>query len=200
MQLFSRKNVTPIILLLVVGFVFYVLQNSDQKVDAEIALTIGEPWEEMRRRSSADIPAAVPGAAWFRTPLGIASLRLVDAEYGFKTLPAKFFTVGFNRESRIDVIHMSPQLEPLPLEEAIGNVLELQEQWRKGGWKPAFTEIDPPFVDTPTWREDLKNCKSSRAYWRADEKFQTQLNLDCFNDKKFPDTRYLISLELSRPY
>lgn len=123
--------------------------------DPEIALMLGEPWEDMRQRSSASIGPAIPGHHWFRMPKSDARLRYTDPKYGFVTPLARFFTIGFDDE-RVGSIRMSPQIEPLLLDDTLKVVLDLQEQWRKAGWAP-IRVASTPFADTPEWRARLRS-------------------------------------------
>jgi hypothetical protein len=169
--------------------------------DPEIALIPGEPWEDMRQRSSATIGAAIPGHHWFRTPKSDARLRLIDTEYGFLTPLARFFTIGFDNE-RVGGIRMSPQVEPLLLDDTLKVVLDLQEQWRKGGWEPIRVASNPAFADTPEWRARLRNVKGGgTSYWRARDKYQVLLEVGRFRDDRHPtEERYLITLALASPW
>ncbi len=166
----------------------------------EIALVYGEPYEDMRKRSSAKIDPAIPGHAWYNVPKSDARLRFADPQYGFVTPPARFFTVGFD-EGKVGNIHLSPQIAPLPLDDALKIVLDLQEQWRKGGWKQVLAGEWPAFADTPSWRESLLACKPNSTYWQAGGKYQTHLSMNCFEDDKHPnEQRYLISLDISKAW
>jgi hypothetical protein len=169
--------------------------------EPEIALTPGEPWEDMRQRSSAKIDPAIPGHHWFRMPKSDARLRLADADYGFVTPLARFFTIGFSDE-RVDGIRMSPQLEPLLLDDTLKVVLDLQEQWRKAGWEPIYAESNPPFADTPEWRARLQNVnRGGTSYWRAGNQYQVMLVVGRFKDIRHPtEERYLITLALAAPW
>ncbi|WP_370263217.1 hypothetical protein [Limnobacter sp.] len=124
----------------------------------EIALIIGEPWKDMQARSSAKIADDIPNEIWYRMPKELAYLRFADRRYGFVTPPAKFFTVSFDENAKIRSARMSPQTEPLPLDEALKVVLDLQEQWRRGGWVLADAEGYPPYADTAWWREQILAC------------------------------------------
>ena len=95
--------------------------------EPEIALVFGEPWEDMRKRSSASIGPAIPGHHWFEMPRSDARLHFIDPEYGFTTPPARFFTVNFDNEQRVGGIRMSPQVEPLLLDDTLKVVLDLQD-------------------------------------------------------------------------
>jgi hypothetical protein len=169
--------------------------------EPEIALTPGEPWEDMRQRSSATIGPAIPGRHWFRIPKTDARLRLVDAEYGFLTPLARFFTIGFDNE-RIGSIRMSPQIEPLLLDDTLKVLLNLQDQWRKGGWFPIHIKDDPPFADTPQWRAQLRDeYRGGVSYWQAGKKYQVMLLVNRFEDYRNPnEERYLITLSLATPW
>lgn len=169
--------------------------------DLEIALILGEPWEEMRKRSSAAIGPAIPGHYWGRLPKSDARLRFIDPQYGFVTPLARFFTVTFE-DGRVDSIRMSPQIEPLLLDDTLKVVLDLQEQWRKAGWEPIRVASNPPFADTPEWRARLRNVKGGgTSYWRACDKYQVMLVVGRFRDDRHPtEERYLTTLALATPW
>ncbi|MGZ9705062.1 hypothetical protein ACXX81_03340 [Pseudomonas sp. GNP013] len=169
--------------------------------EPEIALTPGEAWEDMRQRSSATIDPAITGRHWFRIPKSDARLRLVDAEYGFLTPLARFFTIGFDNE-RIGSIRMSPQIEPISLDDTLKVVLDLQDQWRKGGWIPIHIKDNPPFADTPQWHAQLRDVnRGGVSYWQAGDKYQVMLLVNRFKDYRNPnEERYLITLALAIPW
>lgn len=168
--------------------------------EPEIALTLGEPWEDMRQRSSASIDPAITGRHWFRLPHTDARLRFIDPKYGFTTPLARFFTIGFDEE-RVEGVRMSPQIEPLLLDDTLKVVLDLQEQWRDAGWTPIRVTSNPPFADTLEWRARLRNVnRGGTAYWWAENKYQVMLVVGRFKDIRNPtEERYLITLELARP-
>ncbi|WP_223464712.1 hypothetical protein [Pseudomonas sp. GL-RE-26] len=167
--------------------------------EPELALVIGEPWEDMRRRSSAVIDPAIPGHYWGRMPKSDARLRFADPQYGFVTPLARFFSVSFDDE-RVSNVRMSPQVEPLLLDDTLKVVLNLQEQWRNAGWVPIRAKDFPSFADTPQWRAQLRNVnKGGTAYWRAGDKYQLMLVVSRFRDNKRPtEERYLITLGIHR--
>lgn len=170
--------------------------------EPEIALMIGEPWETMRQRSSASIEPAVAGHFWGRSPGSDARLRLLDHQHGFVTPLARFFSVSFNKDERVASVRMSPQVEPLSLDDTLEVVLDLQEQLRRGNWTPVWVDDFPSFADTPQWRARLQDgYKVSKAYWRVENKYQVMLVVSHFKDDKPPlDKRYLITLALARPW
>lgn len=170
--------------------------------EPEIALVIGEPWEDMRQRSSARIGTAIPEKISFSIPKSDARLHFIDPQYGFVTPLARFFTVGYGRDALIDGVRMSPQIEPLLLDDTLKVVLDLQDQLRKGGWKPIRTQDSPSFADTPEWRNQLRNrTRAGIAYWQASDKYQVMLLVNRFKDRKRPtEERYLITLALATPW
>ena len=165
----------------------------------EIALVIGEPYEAMRQRSSASIDPAIPGHSWFNVPKSDARLRFIDPQYGFVTPLARFFTVGFTDE-KVRGVRMSPQVEPLLLDDTLKVVLDLQDQWRNAGWVPIRVKEFPSFADTPQWRDRLREANNvEKAYWRAGDKYQLMLVVSRFRDNKRPtEERYLITLGIHR--
>lgn len=167
--------------------------------EPEIALLIGEPYEAMRQRSSAAIGPAIPGQVSFNIPKTDARLRFMDPEYSFITPLASFFTIIYNKEV-INSVRMSPQIEPLLLDDTLKVVLDLQEQWRKAGWVPIRLKDYPSFADTPQWRAQLRDVnKGGTAYWRAGDKYQLMLVVSRFRDNKRPtEERYLITLGIHR--
>lgn len=145
--------------ILCVGLITLLWGVQKLSAESEIALIYGEPWEDMRQRSSAVIPAAIPGHYAFHIPKSDARLRFIDPQYGFITPLARFFTISFDNE-RVANIRMSPQIEPLLLDDALKVVLELQDQWRKQGWFVSDPESNPALADTPN---GAPNCVISTS-------------------------------------
>jgi len=170
--------------------------------EPEIALLIGEPWENMRKRSSASIDPAIAGHFWGRLPKSDARLRFIDPQYGFITPLARYFTVTFNRDGSINGVNMSPRIEPLLLDETLKIVLDLQKQWRNAGWVPIRVEKDPPFADTLEWRSRLRDVnKGGTTYWHVGTQYQVMLVVNRFKDYRHPtEERYLIKLSLATPW
>jgi hypothetical protein len=201
MSLLQRVGWRRAVFALVVAAILTMAAIQVQSSEPEIALVIGEPWEAMRQRSSAGIDPAIPGHYWFNIPKSDARLRFIDPQYGFVTSLARFFTISFDDELVSDV-RMSPQIEPLLLDDTLKIVLDLQEQWRQGGWIPIRVNDDPPFADTPQWRAQLRDVnKGGTTYWQAGDKYQTMLVVGRFRDDKRPtEERYLITLALATPW
>ncbi|WP_338128398.1 hypothetical protein [Xenorhabdus bovienii] len=132
-QIDRRSSGLIFALLIVLCLAGIYLYHSFYSAQPEIALVIGEPYEDMRQRSSAKISPPYDNSIGFRIPKTDARLRFTDPKYGFITPPARFFTVSYNK-GMIESVRMSPQIEPLPYDDAIKVVLDLQDQWRKAGW------------------------------------------------------------------
>lgn len=192
----SRSRVA----LLAIGTLLLWVASSELNLkDPEIALKIGEHWEDMRQRSTAEIGPAMPRHIWYQTPKSDARLRLVDTQYGFTTPLARFFTVNFLQEEKVEGVRMSPQVEPLLIDEALAIIIDLQKQWRDGGWQVVNSDEYPPFADTPAWRAWMRDpWNDSWVRWRAGDKYQVSLWAARTRDAKRPtEERYLITLELS---
>jgi hypothetical protein len=174
----------------------------DQAGEKEIALVIGEPWKDMRQRSSANIGPAIAGHFAFSIPESDARLRFIDPQYRFITPKARFLTVNFERDGSVGAIRMSPQIEPLLLEDTLKVVLNLQDQWRGSGWKPIYVRRDPPFADTPQSRARIQGALNGEVtYWQAGDKYQAMMVVGRFKDNKHPtEERYLITLSLAKPW
>ena len=164
----------------------------------EIALIIGEPWKEMQARSSAEIGDDIPDEIWYRMPKELAYLRFADPKHGFITPPAKFFTIGFNR-GKIDSIRISSQAEPLPLQEALDIVLDLQNQWGKSGWELQDSIENPPYEDNTEWRKAIEQCTAYSTYWQVKGLYSILISIGCFKDSRHPDEkRYLITMAIGK--
>jgi len=166
----------------------------------EIVLTLGDTYEEMRERSSVNFSPLIRGHLWGGIPKSDARLRFRDPQYGFVTEPARFLMVMFD-DNIIQNVRLSPQVEPLLLDDALKIALDLQSQWRTKGWVLSHPAGEPAFEDTPQWRERLRGVLGGRTFWRAGDKYQTQLLMSQFTDIKHPnEERYLITLEVSRQW
>ena len=166
-----------------------------------IALEMGGTYETLRKHSSIPFSPMVPGRVWMGLPKTDARLRFIDPQYEFVTPRARFFTVVFD-DNIVSSIRMSPQVEPLLLDDALKVALSLQEQWRKGGWRVAGKKRYPPFADTPEWRVQLRDVnKGGAVYWKAGKKYQVTMFMHRFKyDKRPNEERYLITLSIGKPW
>lgn len=173
----------------------------DAQSEKEIALVIGEPYEDMRQRSSASIASAIPVQVSFNIPKSDARLRFIDPKFGFVTPAARFFAI-FYKDDRIGSIRMSPQIEPLLLDDILKVALDLQEQWRQGGWVPTLPNESPPIADTAQWRAKLRDVRrGGTTYWQAGDQYQIMMMVHRFKDYRHPtQERYLITLSIGKPW
>ena len=200
-QVGSRRQNFVCVSIAIVGLILISGFFHSFAAEPEIALVYGEPWEDMRQRSSAKIAPAIPDEIWFRMPKSDARLRFIDPHYGFVTPLARFFAITFNK-GEVRNIRMSPQVEPLLLDDALKVVLDLQDQWRANGWVAMRRFSAPPFADTPQWRALFRDKnKVGVTYWQAGGRYQVLLGLNRFKDTRNPgQERYMIMLDLGKPW
>jgi hypothetical protein len=170
--------------------------------EREIALEIGGTYEEMLKRSSARFSPLYPGGGtWWGEAKSDARLKFIDPQYGFVTPIGTEFTVGLT-DNIIRNVRMSPLVEPLLLDDALKVVMDLQEQWRQGGWVSRRQEMNPPFADTPELRAKLRDVnKGNTTDWYAGNKYQALLIMHRFKDRKHPEEeRYTIILQVAKPW
>ena len=200
-QVGSRRQNFVCVSIAIVGLILISGFFHSFAAEPEIALVYGEPWEDMRQRSSAKIAPAIPDEIWFRMPKSDARLRFIDPHYGFVTPLARFFAITFNK-GEVRNIRMSPQVEPLLLDDALKVVLDLQDQWRANGWVAMRRISAPPFADTPQWRALFRDKnKVGVTYWQAGGRYQVLLGFNRFKDTRNPgQERYMIMLDLGKPW
>ncbi|PRA49210.1 MULTISPECIES: hypothetical protein [Pseudomonas] len=185
--------------LVMLGLLVWAIEAQSEK---EIALVIGEPWEDMRQRSSASIGPAIAGSFWGRSPDSDARLRFTDPRYGFVTPVARYLAVTFTSAGSVGSVRMSPQIEPLLLDDILKVALDLQEQWRQGGWVPTLPNESPPIADTAQWRAKLRDVRrGGTTYWQAGDQYQIMMMVHRFKDDRHPtQERYLITLSIGEPW
>ena len=190
-------------LLVLAGLTWAVIHRLTQPLwdEPEIVVEMGGTYENLLRNSSAPFSPEIRDRIWFGIPMTDARLRFVDPQFGFTTPAARFFTVNFD-DNVISGIRMSPQIEPLLIDDALKVVLDLQDQWREKGWVAKGLRNNPTIADTPEWRAYLsKGILSGRSYWQAGDKYQAMLILGRFEDYRNPtEERYLITLALAKPW
>ena len=167
----------------------------------EVVLTMGEPYEQVRKQSRSTLTAVEPGANWAGVIDRPARLRFVDPQFGFSTPAAKFMMVSYDEHGRISGVTMSPQIETLPLDQTMMVVTDLQAQLRRGGWHETLVTDHPPITDSPTVRARIRECAAPTGYWQAGDKYQISVNVRCFRSDDQPnDERFLITVDVARPW
>ncbi|MEB0077443.1 hypothetical protein QN386_07155 [Pseudomonas sp. CCI3.2] len=187
------------LLIVVALLAAYVLRSWYER---EIALVIGGTYEEMRQQSSARFTSPYPGGGiWPAVPHSDVQLRFTGPQFGFITPKSAELLVVF-KDDIVQSLTIHPHIEPLLLDDALKVVLELQDQWRRGGWIDRNHKKYPPFADTPQWRARLRDAnKGGTTYWYAGDKYQATLTVHRFEDRKHPEEeRYKITLEVAKPW
>ncbi|MFL9907530.1 flagellar biosynthesis sigma factor [Paraburkholderia sp. RL17-337-BIB-A] len=166
----------------------------------EVVLTLGEPYEQVRKQSRSTLPAGDPGIFWGGFVTRPARLRFTDPEHGFVTPPAKLLYVGTGEFGKVESATLSPQIETLPLDKAMVIVEDLQEQLQRRGWHPIRAQRFPPITSTPTMVESIRRGDDPQSFWQVAGKYQVALDIRRFVHESRPqDERYLITVELSGP-
>ena len=82
MRWFSKKSALfGLCAVLIIVVLCVRLCARAQGKELEVALTIGEPYENMRKRSSAEMPPEIPNEISFSMPKTDARLHFMDKKY-----------------------------------------------------------------------------------------------------------------------
>ena len=109
-----------------------------------LAFRLGQTFEQVVKNSTYSVvghsirPADSPsdhkfGAIFVEEPA--VSVRFTDPKHGFSLPPTKFAALAFSENQAVSLA-TSPMLEPLPFEEAVAILENLQNQFKAGGWEP----------------------------------------------------------------
>jgi hypothetical protein len=134
----------------------------------EVVLTIGESYQQVREQSPSTLPVLTHDN---RINLFIerpAVLRFRDSQYGFVTPAAKFLSLYANESGKVVAVTLSPQIDTLPLDEAITVFLGLQDQFRRGGWRPFRVDSNPPLETLERRVHNFKIAQRPRAIGRPE--------------------------------
>lgn len=138
-----------------------------------LAFRLGQTFEQVTRDSSyqlmehSNTPAEDPGdhkfgAIWVEGATVI--IRFTDAKHGF-TLPAtKFAALTFSENQAVSLA-TSPMLDPLPFDEAVAVLENLQNQFKAGGWEPWAENASTWFDLTPEEKSVYMPECSNQAIW-----------------------------------
>jgi hypothetical protein len=178
-----------------------------------LAFHLGQTFEQVAANSTypviahANRPADAPGdhkfgAIWVTAPAVI--IRFTDPEHGF-TLPATKFAALTFSENKAVTLATSPMLDPLPFDEAVTVLENLQNQFKAGGWEP-WTRNDSTWFDlTPEGKKRLYERMFEPGYYmqtavlRIPGKYGLTFRLECNEGcwTKEPPYRFLIDIGLS---
>lgn len=166
-----------------------------------VKLNLGEPYEQVRQSSRAMLPPSEPGISFAAVLSRPARFRFSEPSYGFETPPAKFMMVNYDRTSgKIESVVLSPQIEALPLDDAMAILGDMQRRLRHGGWTPFRNRELRPIEDTPETRQAIRGCSDPTSRWNAGGRYQVSLDIRCFRTQAKPDDEtFLITLNLGSP-
>jgi hypothetical protein len=169
--------------------------------DFEISLTIGESWEQMRERSYAAVGPVPVGGVWSNKSRAGVRLRFNDPEFGFVTPLARDFRIN-SKYAKVRGVRLSPQMEPLSLDDALLVVLGLHKQLREKCWVEARVMDDPPIADSSQWRAWFHaRTEHAMSFWLADDKYQLMIDLKPANPRSHRTVpRFRVVLSLDEPW
>jgi hypothetical protein len=109
-----------------------------------LAFRLGQTFEQVVKDSTYPVmersirPADSPsdhkfGATYVEEPAVI--IRFTDPKHGFTLPPTKFAALTFSENQAVSLA-TSPMLDPLPFDEAVAILENVQDQFKAGGWEP----------------------------------------------------------------
>ncbi|MGX4643816.1 hypothetical protein [Massilia sp. SYSU DXS3249] len=137
-----------------------------------LAFRLGQTFEQVARDSTYPVmqrsnrPVDDPGehkfgVVWVEEPAVI--IRFTDPKHGFTLPPTKFAALTFSENQAVSLA-TSPMLDPLPFDEAVAILENLQNQFKAGGWEP-WTVNDSTWFDlTPEGKKRLYARMFERGY------------------------------------
>ena len=128
-----------------------------------LAFRLGQTFEQVARDSSYPVmersnhPVDDPGehkfgTTWVDEPAVI--IRFTDPEHGFTLPPTKFAALTFSENQAVSLA-TSPMLDPLPFDEAVAILENLQKQFQAGRWEPWAKDDSTWFDLTPEGKKRL---------------------------------------------
>ncbi|SAL02457.1 hypothetical protein AWB77_06558 [Caballeronia fortuita] len=171
-----------------------------QRESAVVTLRLGEPYELVQKASPV-LPDRNRG--WGALPEVIAKFRFDDPVYGFTTPRSVILDLGMGGPDNRNVtsIRLSPQTKPLPLDDALSVVANIQDQLHRSGWRPFQYSEMRAIEDTPQLRSDLHECRFPMSVWNGGDRYQVSLDVGCHSVPQQPGKeRYIVTLELGPPF
>ena len=138
-----------------------------------LAFRLGQTFEQVAKDSSypvmersnrpADDTDNKFGATWVTEPAVI--IRFTDPKHGFTLPPTKFAALTFSQNQAVSLA-TSPMLDPLPFDEAVLILENLQNQFKAGGWEPWVKDDSTWFDLTPKERSGYTHACSGPDTWK----------------------------------
>jgi len=155
----------PLLLALIAGAaaIAIIWWHSGPPEPTVLAFRLGQTFEQVVKDSTYRVmersirPADSPsddkfGATYVEEPAVI--IRFTDPKHGFTLPPTKFAALTFS-ENQVVSLATSPMLDPLPFDEAVAILENLQNQFKAGGWEP-WARSDSTWFDlTPEGKKRL---------------------------------------------
>ena len=169
----------------------------------ELVVEICGTYDDMIERSSSRFSPYFHARSWYGGVKSPAKFRFLDPQYGFTAPASHIVYVNFDWNI-VESFSLFPQTEPLMFDEALKVALDLQDQWRAGGWYEFDPRDNPAFENTPEWRAKLRDARNgSRTYWQAEKKYQVMLTFGRTLNERYPgfkpeDQRYKVGVYLSK--
>lgn len=125
-----------------------------------------------------------------------------DYEHGFTLPPTKFAALTFSENQAVSLA-TSPMLDPLPFEEAVAILENLQNQFKSGGWEPWKENNSTWFDLTPAGKERLYARMFAPGYMQSTDLrvpklysmiFRLKCTEGCWTQE--PPYRFLIDIGL----
>lgn len=128
-----------------------------------LAFRLGQTFEQVAKDSTYPVmkrsvrPADDPGdhkfgATYVEEPAVI--IHFTDRKHGFTLPPTKFAALTFSENQAVSLA-TSPMLDPLPFDEAVAILENLQNQFKAGGWEPWVKDDSTWFDLTPEGKKRL---------------------------------------------
>ena len=128
-----------------------------------LAFRLGQTFEQVVKDSTYPVmersirPADSPsddkfGATYVDEPAVI--IRFTDPKHGFTLPPTKFAALTFSENQAVSLA-TSPMLDPLPFDEAVAILENLQNQFKERGWEPWKKDDSTWFDLTPKGKQRL---------------------------------------------
>jgi hypothetical protein len=169
---------------------------------------VGKTFAQVARDSTYPVAARSGGAAtdmqWTYISEPSVIIRFSDPQHGF-TLPPTTFAAITYMYGKVTTISTSPMLKPLPFDEAVDILAQLQWQFQAGGWQPWTNSASRWFDLTPAGRQRLHQTMHEPGWAEWQElvvpgKYSMTFRLKCTAgcaNVPGPE-RYLIDIGLGR--
>ena len=174
-----------------------------------LSFRLGQTFEQVARDSTYPVmqrsnrPADDPGehrfgATWVTEPAVI--IRFTDPKHGFTLPPTKFAALTFS-ENQAVTLATSPMLDPLPFDEAVAILENLQNQFKAGGWEPWKKDDSTWFDLTPEGKKRLHARMFEPGYmqWaslRVPEMYGMTFRLKCTEGCWTREAPYLFLIDI----